>query len=1030
MVFAVIFVPFVIFTEPFDCNSTECIKFVSFSDNFLDESNAIYCSDSCEKIESNEELLLYVNKDIASVVDMQAMLHEIVRNIIKEDGILYSRFKGQSLNLRNLSIYFRNNTDTPLFKGSILIKLDDFASPVIEITSDVVSARYEYYFQKDALQKTFVGKYKINIPKEGWSVNQIFKDYEFLDQFPFDADKFKITGEIETFIFMRDLEGYYFRISNANILDIDGFMKGGFTVPILKEMDIPINKHGVKAISFDLNIFNEVVEFENIKVDSNFFQLSGGRIVIEDGEITAGSLPVVPERLAASKFFKFLHDKIAEFKGFTINLSGDYIQPEIMFDARDSIIEFFSRRLSEKPAKPDEEKDYSESTYNSYINFKKEFDTYFDSENQDLSTISFASAVLLFEDKSTWEKIKSLKITDEWMTNELNFLLNKINLFSAKPISHMNSVVLSRVSDRFYRKYYENNKDKYLELAKINNWPQFDKKFNLNEYISDVNAGLEDLIDIEDMENELRKIDMSTVVGELPIESAVMLIAVPQVIKGTGKIAYKIEKKILKQGFIEAGAILKDFAIRQSVFQIPAGEIVYRTRQPLEMLIHGNHRTGHTRASTAFCGSSMKHVHEAMDMGGGWLHRTYNHDITAIFNMGKRYGLKGCCAATHHLIQDFFTKDGVRIFPPGFLSKISGWSPVKNAKNIKRVSKIFSINSVRFMNGVVVALFGYDLAKTTNELVKVYKKYGGKYFLTRKIRIMIEQGIPIITKPVSYLGLPFLIKRVPVITLSGILNAALYGWLAYDIYEYYKSYVFINEISKPEKRYAEVRYSFGDHSTSLKHSRRFFQEKDKEYMFHLNTCSNLIMSEDNSNIAWLNNCKDDIQFLIDNDKSDKDKPAEIELGQATYLKKAFLHDLKTRIHFAIYQQGKCSVEELYGELDVYKKYISEINLSPEAIKKGWFDSEKKNLDDLTKKTKAVIDYLIFTASIISQNKDREDFQKQKNDLISTINNLHKYIMAVDEHFKNKNSTEEAKEAIVILEEFRVFRERFLKLYKN
>lgn len=1021
MFFAAI-IPLNVFAEATDCNSSECIKFVSYSDNFLNESNVIYCSDNCESIDSNKEFFLYVNRDIVSLVDMQSMLHEMVKNIMKEDGLFYSRFKGQTLNLNNFSIYSKNNTDTPLFKGNVILKLNDFARPTIEILSDILSVKYEYYFQKKTSQKTFVGKYKLNIPEKGWTINQIFKDYEFPDQFPFDADKFKITGEIESFIFMKDIQGYYFRISNVNILDIDKFMKGRFAAQILREMDIPDDKHGVRGISFDLNIFNEEVVLENIKVDSNLFQVSGGRIVIEDSEIASGTLPLVPGKIANSRFFEFLFSKTANFKELIINLSGDYFSPEILFSSKDAIVRFYTNLLINKNIS-DKSSDFSDSSFFAYKNFKDKYSQFIDSNNQDLSVLTMASLLTLFKAKSPVERAMNLEYKDDMNDKEIDFLYKRIKQIENGFLDEKNSDILTRSSNLFYKTWYDYKKDQYNKVRETDfSLPQFEKEYSLWEYIKNINDEIEENMMVAASSKILNEQSSQAVeMGEFPVIPAGMIIITPQLLKGGSAIAYKSELKILQNSGIAIAKEITDLAKKQ-ILPAVAGEFLVPKLEAI-------HDFGHYKLSKILFGDEMRHVHRSIDSVRGGLHRTFNHDISTVFKMGRKYGTNAALATAQHHFQDFFSVDGVRTISPEIINQLTG----KTGKSLKRATKTFFISSGRLSNGIRILLFTYDAAKAMSSITVILKKNSNIYFKIRKIRIALESGVPLITRESDKLLLRLIGKRVPVVTLSGVLNVAFTGWFFYDMYFIYKEWMYAKNMIEPEFRKIMVFSVFGDELAFVDHSRKIFNHSDFLGYFH--ACSELALKNDPIYLPKLEECRRDIDQVLNKTKKDE----KVQIAGKTFLKKAFLLNLRLKVTYSMYESAKTDIGEVENSFLQYSNYLNEIDMKESSIAKlpgseitaGKVFPSTINFDNFNMKATAFVDFLNLSSNIKlrEQNVIGNKFDLLK-DLFSKLDVLDSYVRIIENHFKMNSDQDEAVKMSLIYKEFVVFRDRFKKLHKN
>jgi len=502
-------------------------------------------------------------------------------------------------------------------------------------------------------------------------------------------------------------------------------------------------------------------------------------------------------------FINFIKSELKQ-QNVPIKVTGHILFPEIQVQTPNVFYEHFLKILKNSK---------------NYDAFKSKYYQYINSNNPELAISTHLAQVSLFEKITSYvirEDKEKTKVELEQLKNDNLKLSSKFpEEFQQSMISNAKMAIESKMNQD-----QESKDDPIISLMQRNN--EIKKSRTI---IDDSLKMIETDIDEEILKKGVSDAEFY----------GIAFLAVPVLDKTWKTISFKYTKKLITARNKEIFKEISKYSIRQAGNLI-GGEAVNSMQPLLEKLIHGNHQTGHKNLSKFLFGSSFNNIHTLMDKGGGGFHRFYNHDITTILKMGKRNGFMGAANAATHLLQDFTTKDGIRIFTPEFTEKALDYVGYKGNSKVLS-SKYLSMSIYRMANGIRVAYFATDTLKTVKKVVDIFEQNKARGFKRFALEVFSEEGYKIggnpsfsqqFSKRILNKSSKNMIEKIPAIKFANTVNAIMWVWLAYDIYDLSSEYYHFKTFQEPLEKSIYYNLMYNNYFSAIESSKKLYYDDKKD----------------------------------------------------------------------------------------------------------------------------------------------------------------------------------------------------------
>jgi hypothetical protein len=746
-----------------------------------------------------------VNEEITDIMNNCNFINEFARRIIKDSQL---NKLGDIITINELQIIEQKSNFLKTYKTSIVVDYNEQTVKIMQHES------------KNSAELTLI--YDITKEYDNY-IEFKFRDfllYNFINNNHeiFDRDV-KISGDFKIRINQDDFFKSLFKGENIKFTNID-LRKIPFVEQLLSQLDFDVKERKIIVTTAKLDtlqVGNGEMLLTGVNIATDEFDINAGNLYWDntnhlDGNCIFNLHKYHEHRKRTSPFVDFVKSRF-ETNLISGKISGHVAFPELTIYEPEKIYNYFIEQIENKKKFATNKAEYEK--------FVKEYDDCIKSNNPELAISALVAKSYLYDKHRTspsWSSIFSKEDIKKIATD----LKIKIDEFKDKFVDDVYYAILSNVENRIDDNLEEIAVD---EVERILNFYTEIKKYNEHR-----EKNTESLVD-ELLDYELKIVGRNVIENKIPA-LGVAYIALPVFDKATNKIVYEYGKKIITERNKEILKKIGGYAFRQSGNVFVGGHVVNGVGGFLEHAIHGTHATGHINMSSYLFGKNYKHIHQLIDMGGGWWHRYYNHDISTVFRIGRQFGpTEGLVVLQHHF-QDFFTKDGIRILTPKGAVIIAG------EESAKVFSKSLSISFVKLMNGARIVFFGLDTVRTSSEIYNIWqqhkitgiRKISIDFFSDKGIQTMNKQFARDMSKRLTKMGVKVSSKQLlsmSAIRATSMVSGVMNIWLAYSFCDTAKDLYHHQIHQKPLLRNIEANLLFNNFPRAYTNAKALYLDDSK-----------------------------------------------------------------------------------------------------------------------------------------------------------------------------------------------------------
>lgn len=760
------------------------------------------------KIYQNFNHNIKIDDEIKDLIDNLYFIKQLSEEILFDEKLN----KKSLISIKNLDIESESNfidnyqTDIVLDNTKRIISINQ-----VEASKEVTLSSNITFFENRNLNK---GTISFEL--------RDFLLYNFInnDHTIFDRDV-KISGKFDIEFWNNDfslalLKGSDIKLTNIDLLNIPIIFQ------LMKQLDvnidrnmitaeIKIDKMGIGNGEFDvqgLNIVSDEFDIENCEFYwNNINEIDGS------GIFNFHKYQEINRKKDENLYIKFVKSILLTEK-ISVSFTGNILFPILQINNPEVVYKYFIDLLETK---------FNKRNNKNLSKFRESYDKYLNSNNPEIAISTLASIAYLDKKKVLNDSLKNTieKFKEKFINDRYYAIIDNIESIMKVDNSNKKHTNYDEIIAIINQNKLKNNEEEEITKNIINN-------LLTNDNFAVINKSLQ--------ENNTEALGLA-------------FISLPIIDKKTQQIVYKHTLKLITERNKEILKVVGNYSIRQGANLAVGGQIVHNAQPLLENIFHGSHATGHKKLSKFLFGQNFQHIHQAIDMGGGWGHRFINHDPSIIFRMGKNYGIKGAGVTTQHLFQDFFTKDGIRILSPNVATSLFPKNPVK-------WSKFFSISSVRLMNGGRIAFFGYDTFKTQKKIRTVWnnykltgiKKTGIDFISNNGVQTINNKTAQKISKRLAKRGINIGTKKIissTALSAMKCFNVVLYAWFFYDIFDASKEFYNYQMYQKPLNANISINMLFNNFDNAFRNSKELYvlNKKNENYLINYLSIAQLITPE-------------------------------------------------------------------------------------------------------------------------------------------------------------------------------------------